>query len=62
LSKATDITLYTQAGIIQTKSIWSYYTSETEKVGVFGDYSVSQYKLKYTLKDGRVLISDWIRF
>lgn len=62
LSYATDITLFTQSGIIQIKSIWSRFTTETEFVQTGGNYDASEYKLQYTLKDGRVLITSWIKF
>ena len=62
LSRATDITLYTQSGTVQINSIWSRFTAETEFVQVFGNYSANEYKLQYTLKDGRVLMTGWIKF
>lgn len=61
LNYATDISLY--VGNYQPTSIWSFYTSDKEVVSTFSrDYSVNQYKLRYTLKDGRVLITNWISF
>ena len=45
-----------------TAVIWNYYEGDKQTVSVFGSYNEGQYALKYTLKDGRVLTSPWIKF
>jgi hypothetical protein len=45
-----------------TAVIWNYYEGDKQTVSVSGDYNEGVYALKYTLKDGRVLISGWIKF
>lgn len=45
-----------------TKPIWSYYTTEKQSVISYMAYDANEYRLKFTLKDGRVLNGPWIKF
>lgn len=62
LSYVTDISKNI-GGSPSPISIWSLYTSEKETVtSIWRDYSANQYRLRYTLKDGRVLITAWVTY
>lgn len=42
--------------------IWSYYTTEKQDVTTYGNWYANEYRLRFTLKDGRVLSGPWIKF
>lgn len=42
--------------------IWTYYTTEKQDVKTYGNYYANEYRLRFTLKDGRVLTGPWIQF
>jgi hypothetical protein len=59
LSYASEISL-TAFGF--TKPIWTYYTTEKQGVTTTMAYDANEYRLKFTLKDGRVLFGPWVKF
>lgn len=42
--------------------LWNFYEGDKQTVSAIGNHNEGQYALKYTLKDGRVLTSAWIKF
>ena len=59
LSNVSEISLSTYNRV---ENIWSRYQKETQYVRTYRQYSDNEYRLGFTLKDGRVLFSPWIKF
>ena len=59
LSYVSEISLSTYGRV---ENIWSRYTTEKEYVRAARQYSDREYRLGFTLKDGRVLYGPWINF
>jgi hypothetical protein len=61
LNYVTEITRMSTL-IPSSTILWNFYEADKQIVGAIGNYNEAQYALKYTLKDGRVLTSGWIKF